>query len=365
MKTALLHYWLTNMRGGENVLAGICDLYPDADIFTHAFNPSKISDRIKSHRISETFIGKLPFAKTSCQKYLPLMPSAVSTIDLSGYDLIISSESGPIKGIRKPSGTVHICYCHTPMRYVWDMYDDYYKSSGLCAKAAMSIFRNYLRKYDLKSADSVDFFIANSNFIAGRISRIYNRPSVVVYPPVDTSFYAQADFEKKDYYLFAGQLISYKNPDLAVEACKKMNRRLVVAGEGPMKEKLMRSAGSNVTFTGRVDNETFRRLYGEAKALIFPGVEDFGIIPLEAQATGTPVIALGKGGALETVCDGRTGVFFNEPSVESLCGAIERFESMSFEIPVMKANAGRFGKDVFNERFSEAVRRFLASSGKK
>ena len=224
-KVALLHYWLTNMRGGENVLAEFCRLFPEADIFTHAWNPEKVREPFASHRITETFIGRLPLARRKCQMYLPLMPSALARLDLSGYDLILSSESGPVKGIRKPAGARHVCYCHTPMRYIWDMYDDYYRAAGVGGRIAMRLFRDFMRRYDLRSAESVDMFLANSRFVAERIKRIYGRDSTVVYPPVDADcFVRQGEDERKGYYLFTGQLISYKRPELALRACLRMGR---------------------------------------------------------------------------------------------------------------------------------------------
>ncbi len=354
--TALVHYWLTNMRGGENVLAELCGLFPDADIFTHACARSKMPGKILSHKITETFIGRLPGAHSGCQKYLPLMPLALKRLDLSGYRLIISSESGPAKGFRKPAGAFHVCYCHTPMRYLWDMYDDYYRAAGFAGKLAMRIFRDPLRRYDLASADSVDRFIANSEFVAERIRRIYGRDSTVIHPPVDTSFFQAAREPKEDYYLFAGQLIGYKRPDLAAAACRRMNRKLVFVGDGPMRRMLERPGDPLIRFTGRVEHEGLRKLYAGAKALIFPGIEDFGIVPLEAQAAGTPVIALGKGGALETVVPEKTGIFFPEPAVESLCGAIEQFESMKFEDSVLRKNPERFSCAVFDHKFMDFIR---------
>ncbi len=224
-KTALLHYWLVNRRGGENVLAEFCRLWPEADIFTHAWNPEAIGEPFSSHRIVESFIGRLPGARRNCQKYLPLMPAAIRRLDLSGYKLIVSSESGPIKGVRKPKEALHVCYCHTPMRYLWDMYEDYYRTTGPAGKAAMRIFRDYLRRYDLASAGSVDAFIANSGFVADRIRRIYGRESTVIYPPVESGFFREAaGSPKEDYYLFVGQLIAYKRPDLAIAACRKLGR---------------------------------------------------------------------------------------------------------------------------------------------
>jgi len=349
-KVALLHYWLTNMRGGENVVAEFCRLFPKADIFTHAWNPDKVREPFNSHRITETFIGRLPLARRKCQMYLPLMPSALARLDLSGYELILSSESGPVKGIRKPAGARHVCYCHTPMRYIWDMYEDYYQAAGFGGRIAMRLFRDFMRKYDLRSAESVDMFLANSHFVAERIRRIYGRDSIVVHPPVDAGcFVRQPEDERKEYYLFAGQLISYKRPELALRACLRMGRKLVVIGDGPMRKTLEKEAAGNpdIVFAGRADRTKLRRYYAEARALLFPGIEDFGIVPLEAQCVGTPVIALGIGGALETVKSGETGVFFPEATVDSLCAAMEQFESMRFETETLVRHARGFDREVF------------------
>jgi len=357
-KIALIHYWLTNMRGGENVLAEFCKLFPDADIFTHAWNPEKVKEPFNSHKITESFIAHLPLARKKCQIYLPLMPSALSRLDLSGYDLILSSESGPCKGIRKPAGARHVCYCHTPMRYIWDMYEDYYRSAGIGGKIAMRLFKNYMRKYDLKSAENVDQFLANSNFVAERIKRIYGRDSIVVYPPVDTDYFVpEPGDEPKGYYLFAGQLISYKRPELALRACLKMHRKLVLVGDGPMRKVLEQEANGNpdIVFAGRADRKQLRKYYAEAKGLIFPGIEDFGIVPLESQSVGVPVIALGIGGALETVVSGKTGVFFPRPEMESLCHAIEEFESLQFSKPDIIRHAQNFHRDVFVGKMKQVL----------
>lgn len=355
MRTALLHYWLTNIRGGEKVLAELCRMFPGADIFTHAYNRERTGAPFSSHRVVETGIARLPGARNNCQKYLPLMPSALNRLDFSGYDLILSSESGPAKGIRKPSGAVHVCYCHTPMRYLWDMYEDYYRAAGVAGKLAMTLFKKYLRNYDLRSADAVDHFIANSRFVAERIKRIYGRDSTVIHPPADVGFFQAGQFEKKGYFLFVGQLIDYKRPELALEACRKMDCRLVIAGDGPLKKRLAERGGDRVSFSGRVEGENLRRLYGEADALIFPGIEDFGIVPVEAQAAGTPVIALARGGALETVAPD-TGVFFSEPDVDSLCSALEEFRARSFDSAVLKRHAESFSVPVFHRN----MRRFLS-----
>ena len=342
MKTALLHYWLTNVRGGEKVLAALGEMFPEADVFTHAFIPSRVSC-LKSHRVWESFIASLPFGRRHPQAYLPLMPTATRALNLDGYDLIISSESGPIKGICKPRGARHVCYCHTPMRYLWDMHDEYYRDAGLGGKLAMKLFTPYLRKEDLKSADSVDQFVANSHFVAERIRRIYGRGSVVVHPPVDVEFFSSPfkqsntqTIKQSPYYLFAGANVKYKRLDLAEAACRRMGRKLVVA-KG-------------------VGDEELRALYAGAKALLFPGLEDFGIVPVEAQAAGTPVIAFGKGGTLETVKDGETGLFFCDQTVDSLCGAIEEFEGSTWNGELCRANARRFAPCVFKAGMREVLR---------
>lgn len=349
MKVALLHYWLTNVRGGEKVLAALGELFPEADIFTHAYRPERMDGLLGGRRVTESFIARLPLGRRHPQAYLPLLPAASRSLNLDGYDLVISSESGPIKGIRKPKGARHICYCHTPMRYLWDMHEAYYRAAGLGGKLAMRLFTGYLRREDLKSAESVDRFVANSAFVAERIRRIYGRESTVVHPPVDVEFYGRGTFPKQDFYLLAGQLIPYKRPELAVEACMRMGRPLVVAGDGSLREKLMRLAGGHpgIRFLGRVSDEVLRRCYAEARALIFPGEEDFGIVPVEAQAAGTPVIALGTGGVLETVRAMETGLFFEKASVDALCGAIEAFEARAWSPEACRANAARFARPRF------------------
>jgi glycosyltransferase involved in cell wall biosynthesis len=363
MKTALLHYWLTNMRGGEKVLAALGEVFPDADIFTHAYIPGKVPV-FNKFRVTESFVSKLPFGRKHPQVYLPLLPSASRRFKFDEYDLIVSSESGPIKGIRKPRNARHVCYCHTPMRYVWDMYDEYYENAGVFGKTAMRLFTPFMRKEDLKSVESVDEFIANSKFVAERIKRIYKRDSIVVHPPVDIEFFNQKGvlpscikMRPQSYYLYAGELCSYKRPDLVVEACLKMNRKLVVVGNGKLREKLLSHVRGceNIFFLGRISDDELRGVYANAKALIFPGVEDFGIVPVEAQAAGTPVIAFRKGGALETVHERETGIFFDQPTIESLCEGIETFESIEWNPERCKMNALKFSHQEFISKVSSVL----------
>ena len=342
MKTALLHYWLTNRRGGEQVLSALGRLLPGADLYTHAFGTKMRTpgeDGVwEGHRVYETFIARLPFGRRKPQAYLPLMPAATRRLNLDGYDLIVSSESGPIKGVQKPKNARHVCYCHTPMRYLWDLYDDYYRDAGLVGKIAMKLFTPHLRRADLKSAESVDTFVANSAFVAERIKRIYGRDSLVVHPPVDVEYFGDCARGAGDYYLFAGAPVKYKRLDLARAACACLGRRLVVAGGGG--------------FT----REDLRTAYAGARALLFPGVEDFGIVPVEAQAAGTPVIAYGVGGARETVVAGETGLFFSEQTVESLCAAIEEFEGRTWSPARCRAQAARFTSSIFNHRMEDVLR---------
>lgn len=361
MRTAFLHYWLTNRRGGENVFREICEMFPEGDIFTHAYNASIMDAWFGGRHITESFIGHLPFARTKCQAYLPLMPQASRSLKLEDYELIISSESGPIKGIRKPATAKHICYCHTPMRYLWDMYEDYYKQAGLGGKLAMRVFRDYLRKEDLKSAESVDLFVANSQFVADRIKRIYGRTAVVVHPMVDYDYFAASDNAatkgKGDYYLLAGQLITYKRPELAIEACLRMGRHLKVVGAGNQiaRLKFLAKGSPLIEFLGRVSKADLRCAYSGARALLFPGIEDFGIVPLEAQAAGTPVIAYGVGGARETIVSNETGLFFNEQTVSALCGAVEAFEARQWEAACCRENAAQFTPQVFRAAFRRVI----------
>jgi len=358
MRVAIVHYWLVKMRGGEKVLEALCEMFPDADIYTHVLNPDGISSVIKKHKIFTTFINRLPLARRFYQSYLPLMPYALKRLDLSDYDLVISCESGPAKGVSIPASMHHICYCHTPMRYVWDMYEDYRNAAGYFKRMAMFLFVPWLRKWDLNTTKSVDIFIANSSFVQQRIKRIYGRESQVIYPPVAIDDFYISD-EIDDFYLYAGELTQYKNPQLAVEAFNQSGRKLVVIGEGDMKKKLRLMANSNIVFVGRQSYEHLKYYYSRCQALVFPGIEDFGIIPVEVMASGRPVIALRDGGALETVVEGESGLFFDEQSIESLNAVISNFEIMpdGFDSKKVKAVAEAYSKQRFKAEFMDVVTR--------
>lgn len=351
MRVALVHYWLTNMRGGERVLEAFCEMFPQADIYTHVVDRSKLSDTLNRHEIKTTFVSKLPFAKSQYQKYLPFMPRALEQLDLTDYDLVISSESGPAKGVITSPDAFHLCYCHSPMRYIWDLYPHYYGTAGFLARQAFPGIAHRLRTWDVTSAARVDQFVANSNFISRRIRKFYRRDSEVAFPPVAVSEFAQA---RKDgpgeYYLAAGEMVGYKRFDLVVDAFTKLGAPLVVVGEGEQMKALQRSAGPNVTFVGRVGFSELKRRFGECKALVFPGEEDFGMVPVEVMAAGRPVIAYGKGGALDTVIDGETGILFPQQTVDSLIEALNTFEATSLDPNKIVAHAEKFGPDQFKTR---------------
>lgn len=365
MKIAIIHDWLTVYAGAEKTLEQILKIYPHADIFTIVdFLPQKDRGFLNGHKITTSFIQKLPFARTKYRSYLPLMPLAVEQFDLSGYDLVISSSHAVAKGVITGPDQKHICICYSPIRYAWDLQHQYLRESGL-DKGLKGWIAKYLlhriRLWDYRTANGVDHFIAISDFIAKRIWKVYRRESTVIYPPVDVEAFKLHE-KKEEFYLTASRMVPYKKIDLIVEAFSAMSdKKLIVIGDGPDFEKIKAKASTNVTLMGYQPFEVLRDHMQRARAFVFAAEEDFGIAPVEAQACGTPVIAFGKGGALETVADGASGLFFDTQSVESLCKAVERFETMEFDYPKISIHAHKFAE----ERFLTEMKSFLQEKLKK
>jgi len=357
-KVAIVHYWLVGMRGGEKVLEAIAELYPDADIYTHVHDPAAVSPALNRHRVHTTLIARLPRASRMYQSYLPFMPFALEQLDLRGYDLVISSESGPAKGVLTLPETLHVCYCHTPMRYLWSMYQDYLEGTSGLKKLAFRLLAGGLRRWDYVSAARVDRFIANSTAVADRIQKYYRRDATVIFPPVDVTAFDPAPAE--DFYLVLGQLVPYKRADIAVAACNRLGRKLVVIGEGEQRAHLEKIAGPTVTVMGSQSFDVVKDRLARCRALLFPGEEDFGIVPLEAMAAGKPVIAYAKGGALDTVVDGKTGIHVADQDVDAFARAIETFEADPdrFDPAALRHHA-----DAFNRaRFQAEIQAFIADA---
>lgn len=367
-RVALVHFWLLGMRGGEKVLEALCRMFPQADIFTHVYNPDAISETIKKHKIHTTFINRLPKARKLYQTYLPLMPLALDQLDLSGYDLVISSESGPAKGIVTSPDAAHICYCHSPMRYVWDLYHEYTAGMSLPKRILAAPIMHYMRIWDKTSATDPDMVIANSSFIARRVKKCWGRDAEVVHPPVAVdNFSPLPKDQKKNFYLCFGELVPYKRADLAVKAFSRpgCERELIVIGQGEQLDYLKKIAGPKVTFLGRQPDGAVKQYLANCRALVFPGLEDFGIIPVEALASGTPVIAYGRGGVKDTVEDGQNGIFFYNQTEEDLLAAVERFEEQedSFDPARLALEAKRFTEENFTAEMRKLVDEVLTAKG--
>ncbi len=365
MKSCLVHDWLTTLAGAEKVLEALYELHP-SPIYTLVADKDALKGSIlEKAELHTSFIERLPQAKKRYRTYLPFFPLAVEQFDLSRYDLVISVSTCVAKGVLRGAGQLHISYCCTPVRYGWDLYHQYVKEGGLSrgikgalAKAVL----HYIRMWDVASAHRVDHFVTLSEYVRERIKKTYGRDSTVIYPPVDVAG-LEVCTDKEDFYLTASRLVPYKRVDVVVEAFGRMpDRRLVVIGDGPELKKVRAKAGKNVEILGYQPKEVLTDYMKRARGFVFAACEDFGMVVVEAQACGTPVIAYGRGGARETVTDGRTGLFFHEQTPESIVDAIKRFESMSdgFEATEIRHNAERFGKDRFKEEFSAFVRKKLS-----
>lgn len=367
MKVALVQDWLTELGGAEKVFTAILELYPQADIYTLASHPDALGKMgIATEKVTNSFIQKLPFAKTKYRNYLPFFTKAIESFDLSTYDLIISSSYSVAKGVLTHSNQVHICYCHSPVRYAWDLYHTYLQDAGLKKGLKAAIVKHYLHKlriWDIISVNRVDHFISNSNYIAKRIKKVYNRDSQTIYPPVaidEFPLYAA----KEDFYFTCSRLVPYKKIDLIVEAFSAMpDKKLIVIGDGPDYDKIKKLAASNVTLMGYQPFAVLKEHMQKAKAFVFAAEEDFGIVPVEAQACGTPVIAYGKGGCLETVTDGVTGMYFKEQTKASIMDCVLKFEAGQFRFdPVeISKHAQTFRKERFLDNFYAFVQSRLSS----
>ena len=350
MRVALVHDWLTGLRGGEKVLEVLCELFPEATLYTLVYVKGTVNDKIEAMPIRTAFTQNLPAASHIYRWYLPLYPWAIESIRLDGFDLVISSSHCVAKGVIPPKGAVHICYCHTPMRYVWDRFEDYF-GNGLAAKMFYGPIATKLRQWDASTADRVDYFVANSRYVETRINNYYERDvSSVIPPPVDTDFFVPGERSTTPYYLIVSALVPYKKIELAVETFRTRSDLLWIVGTGPLAKQLEHNAPKNVRFLGWVTPEELLALYQGARACILPGVEDFGIVPLEAQACGVPTLALREGGALDTVNEGKSGIFFDKPTVASLNQGIDKIASIQFDKAYLREWSLHFSREAFRDR---------------
>ena len=357
LRVALVHDWLTGMRGGEKVLESICRLFPGADLLTLVHAPESVSATIASHPIRRSFIQALPRPTRLYRHYLPLFPIAIEQFDLDDVDLVISTSHCAAKAVVRTGRAVHVCYCHSPMRYAWDQFDAYFgpeRLGRLPSWMARQVLA-WLARWDRDTAGRVDRFVANSAHVAGRIARYYNRSSTVLHPPVDTVFFTPGSAPPADYFLVVSALVPYKRIDIAVDAATRLGVPLKIVGSGPDEARLRAQAGSAVAFLGAVEGAALRDLYRQAAAALLPGEEDFGIVPVEAQACGRPVIALGRGGATETVVPGVTGVLVAESGVDAFAAALQSFRADAFDPAAIRAHAETFGTARFEAAFRTAV----------
>ncbi len=375
LRVAIVHYWFLGHGGGERVVEVLAEMFPQADLYCLLADPSTMTPRLRAHRLTTSFLQRIPGSRRWYRHLLALHPFALEQLDLSGYDLILSSESGPAKGVISRANACHICYCHSPMRYLWDLYPDYRRGLRGLVKTSFSLTAHYLRIWDVASAARVDHFVANSENVALRIRKHYRREASVIYPPVDVSAGYISD-HVDDYYLVVSRLIHYKRVDLAIQACKQLKRPLRIVGDGDQYKRLRQLAGPTVTFLGRLDDQTVRENYARCRALLFPAEEDFGIVPVEAQSYGRPVIAYGRGGALETVIgslpsgsvvpESSSGVFFPEQTPESLAEAIVGLESMEkgFSPEFIRSSVKRFDRARFKSEMWDFIDERLAEFGR-
>lgn len=359
MKIALVHDWFIANAGSEKVVKHILECYPSADVFAlfDFFTEEDRNSILQNKKVTTSFLQKMPFAKNQYQKYLQFYPSAIESLDISAYDLVLSSSHSVAKGVLSNSDQLHISYCHTPMRYAWDMYFDYINGPQLKNFFKKSYAKKVLKKlrtWDFVSSNRPDEYIANSHYISRRIAKNYRRESHVIYPPINTDLFQLAE-NKEDFYVTASRLVEYKKIDIIIEAFNKTEKKLYVIGDGSQLKYLKKIANSNIIFLGKVSDEDLKMYLQKAKAFVFAALEDFGILPVEAQASGTPVIALNKGGTKETVIDGKTGVLYDEQNATSLLNAIVKFENTTFNPKEIRKHAEKFSIHNFKMNYMNFV----------
>lgn len=360
-RVAVVHDWLTGMRGGEKVLEAMLELHPQAEIFTLFHDRGTVSPLIENRRIHTSSLSRLRRLAGDYRRLLPLFPAAAERWRFDTFDLVLSSSHCVAKGVIVPSRIPHLSYCHTPMRYIWDLFDDYFPPRRPLVRAVAKAFAPRLRRWDVRSSQRVDAFVANSRFVAQRIERIYGREAEVIHPFVDDRFLsAPLSVSRDDAHVMVSALVPYKKVELAVEAAVLAGRRLIVVGSGPLLRRFRATAPENVEFRGWASQDAIVEMLSSARSLLLPGVEDFGITPLEAMALGTPVVAYRDGGALETVSEGKTGVFFRAPTAEALAAAMLEVETKPWDRAVLRQHAARFSRSRFKEEFSGAVNRLVA-----
>ena len=361
-KVALVHEWLVDHSGSEKVLEQMLHVFPDADLFSLVeFLPDDLKPFIRHKPVTTSFIQKLPLARKHYRNYLPLMPLAVEQLDVSAYEIVISNSHAVTKGVITRADQLHLCYCHSPVRYAWDLYHQYLDEANLkrgLRGTVAKLLLHYLRQWDLSTVNRIDHFMANSNYIARRIQKVYRRSATVVYPPVDTDGFT-LQVAKEDFYLTASRMVPYKRMDLIVRAFARMpDKQLIVIGDGTEMTKVRAAAGPNVTLLGFQPFAVLKDHLQRARAFVFAAEEDFGIIPVEAQACGTPVIAYGRGGSRETIVDEETGVFFHEQTEDGIVGAVKRFEQIErkFSPAVVRQQAEKFSSQAFRTAFRQVVK---------
>lgn len=370
MKVALMHDWLTGIRGGEKVLEAICEVLPAADLYTLVYEAGSTNATIENRTIKTSLLQKVPRATRNYRYFLPVLPVFPELMNFDEYDLVVSSSHAVAKNIRVRPDAKHISYIHSPMRYIWDMFDEYFDRyfqglPGPLYQVSNITIRNLIRPWrwwDKRTAQRIDQIVTNSDFVGQRVASFYQKNYTVINPPVDVADFTPApNIEKEDYYIVVSALVPYKRVDLVIEAFNRSGRRLIVIGKGPLMDKFQAMAQANVELTGYLEKQTMIDILQRARGFVYPQIEDFGITAVEAQAAGTPVIAYDRGGARETVIDGNTGLFFPHQTIESINQTIDRFEQLDLRPSELMAHAERFNKERFKQEFREFIAKTMSS----